>query len=117
MVPLTPAAERAALRALTPPGNRMPALGPRGGRAPTCSSTRPAARSAPAGIGVTLPGLVGPVARGGCGGCAGGCWAENLPWSDAGARGEIRVLENLPGQEFPILAVHYEAGSCTFTEI
>lgn len=46
MVPLTPAAERAALRAsglgaLTPPAIRMPELGPRGGWAPTCPSTAP----------------------------------------------------------------------------
>lgn len=67
MVPLTPAAERAALRAsglgaLTPPASRMPQLGPRGGRAPTCSSTRPAARSPPPGTGVSQPGP-GPPAR------------------------------------------------------
>lgn len=66
MVPLTPAAERAALRlgALTPPGSRMPELGPRGGRAPACSSTRPAAaRSASPATGVSLPGPACLLAR------------------------------------------------------
>ena len=40
------------------------------------------------------------------GGWGYGCWAEKLPLSDAGARGTIRILENLPGQGVPMLAVH-----------
>lgn len=104
MVPLTPAAERAALRAsglgaLTPPATRMPELGPRGGWAPAGSSARPAARSTPPGTGVRRPGP-GSSRR------ARGAGPGIRPCLMLEPQGRGGIFENLPDQGFPILAVH-----------
>lgn len=103
MVPLTPAAERAALRAsglgaLTPPAIRMPQLGPRGGWAPTGSSTHPAARSPPPGTGVSQPGPGSSCKAPGAG--------PRRPCLMPEPLGKTRNLKNLPDQGLPILAAH-----------
>lgn len=103
MVPLTPAAERAALRAsglgaLTPPASRMPQLGPRGGRAPTCSSPAP-----PPALRLLAPEQPAWT-RSSC--KAPGAGPRIRPCLMPEPVGKTRNLKNLPDQGFPVLAAH-----------